>query len=430
MTAYSACNCCLEAKRCCSQSSRSPDAATRWDRAQIVAESLRSRTRKTLVKGASDGWYLPTGHLVYVSGGTLHAVEFDLARLETRGTAMPIVEGVRRSNLGSSGVAWFSVSSTGTLVYITGPASLTSTQFDVVIVDQKGGAEALKFPPALYEHPRVSPDGTRLAVATDDGKEATVLISDLRRSAALQPLTSGGRNRFPIWTSDSRRVAFLSTGQGDLGIFWQAADGTSPAERLTTAAAGEVHVPESWHPGGNVMLFSVVKQEERTLWAYSVRDKKSSPFGGVRSSLPIDAVFSRDGKWMAYSSLNPSGPTIYVQPFPPTGAKYELLRAGLGSPHHPLWSADGKSLIFNARAGTLDIISVMTSPTFAFGNAVRKPRPFGTGPPDARRPYDIMPDGRLVGLVSPGDPATASGPAQIQVVLNWFDELKARVSGR
>ena len=107
---------------------------------------------------------------------------------------------------------------------------------------------------------------------------------------------------------------------------------------------------------------------------------------------------------MAYSSLNPSGPTIYVQPFPPTGAKYQLLRAGRGSPHHPLWSADGKSLIFNARAGTLDIITVMTSPTFAFGNAVRKPRPFGTGPPDVRRAYDIMPDGRLVGLVTPGDP--------------------------
>ena len=59
-----------------------------------------------------------------------------------------------------------------------------------------------------------------------------MLIHDLRRAAALQPLTSGGRNRFPIWTSDSRRVAFLSTGQGDLGIFWQAADGTSDGRTI------------------------------------------------------------------------------------------------------------------------------------------------------------------------------------------------------
>ena len=206
--------------------------ATRWDRAQIVAESLRSRTRKTLVKGASDGWYLPTGHLVYVSGGTLHGVEFDLARLETRGTAMPIVEGVRRSNLGSSGVSWFSVSSTGTLVYITGPASLTSTQFDVVIVDQKGGAEALKFPPALYEHPRVSPDGTRIAVATDDGKEADRV--DIRLEAIGGAAAAHVGRKEPFSHLDVRQPSrcIPLDRQGDLGIFWQAADGTSPSRTI------------------------------------------------------------------------------------------------------------------------------------------------------------------------------------------------------
>lgn len=346
---------------------------------------------------------------------------------------MPIVEGVRRSFLNGSGVAWFSVSSSGTFVFIPGPPSLTSTNFDMVIVDQKSFVPTtLKLPPAPYEHPRVSPNGQRIAVATDDGQQADVLIHDFTRAAALQPLTSGGRNRFPIWTSDSKRVAFLSDRQGDNGIFWQVADGTSDAQRLTTAEAGESHVPESWHPRGDVMLFSVVKGGEYTLWAYSVGDKKSSPFGGVRSSAPIDAVFSPDGRWVAYSSTGPSGPTIYVQPFPPTTAKYELLRAGRGSPHHPLWSPDGKSLIFNARAGSLDFIDVITSPTFAFGSAERRrPRPFNTGPPDVRRTYDIMPDGRLVGLSRLGDPDSSTlVSTQVNVVLNWLDELRERVSGR
>jgi len=88
-----------------------------WNKAQIVVQSLKSSERKTLVSGGSDGRYLPTGHLVYALGGVLLAVPFDLPRLAVTGGPVPIVEGVRRSS-GSTGTAHFSVSSTGSLVFI------------------------------------------------------------------------------------------------------------------------------------------------------------------------------------------------------------------------------------------------------------------------------------------------------------------------
>ncbi len=266
-------------------------------------------------------------------------------------------------------------------------------------------------------------------MGSDDGRSATILIHDRSTPGALQRFTFGGKHRFPIWTADGRRVVFQSDREGDLGIFWQAADGTSVAERLTKAAPDESHIPESWQPRGDVLLYSVLKGSEYALWAYSVRDKKAAPFGSVRSEAPIDAVFSPDGRWVAYSRGTSVDVTVYVQPFPATGAMYQFVRRASDVPHHPLWSPDGKELIVNSRPPDLDVVPVTRQPTFAFGTPSTLPKGFVTGPPAVRRTFDMAPDGRFVGLIVPGDQAPAA-LQQINVVLNWFEELKARVPGR
>jgi serine/threonine-protein kinase len=406
------------------------DSLDRWANGHVVAQSLRSKSRKLLVKGATDGWYVATGHLLYMSGGTLHAVGFDPSRLETSGAVVPIVEGVRRANLRLSGVGWFGVSNTGTLLYVPGPTNPISAQVDVGIVEQNGIVTALKLPLAPYRHPRVSPNGEQIALETDDGKEAVVRVYDVVRQTPPQRITFAGNNRYPIWTADSRRVAFQSDRQGDSGIFWQTADGSSDAVRLTTAASDERHIPESWHPGGDVLLYSVAKGSDFTLWTYSLGDKRATPFGGVRSERPTDGVFSPDGKWVAYSSGGSSGGTVYVQPFPATGAKYEFPNSrDVATPHHPLWSS-ANTLVVNQRPGTLDVVAVTTSPTFSFGTPVRGARRFQTGPPSVRRAFDVMPDGRLVGLIEQGDTDNPLALRQFTIVLNWFEELKARVPTR
>jgi hypothetical protein len=97
----------------------------RWDKAEIVAQSLKSGRRKTLIRGGNDGRYVPTGHIVYALGGTLFAVPFDLGRLEIKGGPVPVVEGVRRPAT-ASGSAYFAFSNTGALVYVPGPLSGSS----------------------------------------------------------------------------------------------------------------------------------------------------------------------------------------------------------------------------------------------------------------------------------------------------------------
>jgi hypothetical protein len=193
----------------------------RWDNAQVVAQSLGSGERKLLIAGGSDARYLPTGHIVYAHGGRVFATAFNPRRLEVTGETVPVLEGVRRS--ATSDAANFSVSGSGSLAYITGPAS--TIQRDIALIDRSGLVEPLKLPPASYSSLRVSPDGTRLAVGVDDGKEAIVYIYELSGTSAMQRVTFAGNSRFPIWSADGRRLAFQSDRDGDRAIFWQSVGG-------------------------------------------------------------------------------------------------------------------------------------------------------------------------------------------------------------
>jgi serine/threonine-protein kinase len=410
------------------------DQQMQWN---VVAQSLKTGERKSLISNGAYARYVPTGHIVYASlsssGATLFAVPFDVRRLKLAGEPTPVVEGVRRTT--SNGIANFSVSETGTLVYVPG-RRVSSEQLDLALVDGKGSVQPLKLPPAAYEHPRVSPDGRQVAYSIDDGKEANIWIYDLSGTSAPRRLTSGGRNRFPVWSGNGQRIAFQSNREGSAAIYWQRADISGGiAERLTMPEQGTVHIPESWSRDNETLVFSTTKDSVVSLWTFSMRDQKVAEFGGVRSSTPTDAVFSPDGRWIAYATtdeghfgpyVQPRGLELYVQPFPPTGEKY-LISSTNGI--HPAWSRDGHELIFNY-PGQLMTVSVTTHPVFSFtkpaqllrGGVIRMPWP-------AQRDYDVAPDGKLIGTIAQQNETGALQPIapQIRIVQNWFEELKERV---
>jgi Tol biopolymer transport system component len=425
----------------------SGSAPDRWERARVIVQSLTSGEPRTLIEGGSDGRYVPTGHLVYALSGSLFAVAFDLQRLEVTGDPVPILDGIRRSSGSTSGVgavvtpgvritgnpgageANFSFSGTGALVYVAGPSVAAGSGFmDIVLTDRTQAIEPLKIPPGRYTTPRASPDGRRIAFGSDDGTEAIIWTYNLTGTSARQRLTLGGANRFPIWTSDSQRVVFQSDRDGDLAIFSQPADSAGTPERLTKPAPGESHVPESWSPRADTLLFSVTRGSDVSLATLSLRNRVVTPFGDVHSSTPPGAVFSPDGRWVAYSSTQQARTTIYVQPFPPTGAKYQLVPNGSDTPKHPRWSPDGRELIYNPRPTGNEAVGITTQPTFAFGKPMALPRLIQGGPPGTRTPYDVMPDGRLLGFITTGSTRFTGGSAnQVQVVLSWFEELKRLV---
>jgi hypothetical protein len=146
----------------------------------------------------------------------------------------------------------------------------------------------------------------------------------------------------------------------------------------------------------------------------------------VRSSTKTGAVFSPDGRWLAYASTNDLGTTVYVEPFPTTRTKYQLAMPGAGQPNHPLWSRGGRELFYNPAPGRFESVPVTRTPSFGFGTPVAVPRFFPGAPTQTRRPFDDLPDGRFVSLINAGSATLNVQTGQeIRVVLNWFSELAA-----
>ena len=348
------------------------------------------------------------------------------------GGPVPLVQGIRSEG----GAAYYGVSATGSLAYVPGTEAGIAIEQSLGLIDRTGKVDLLKVPPATFLYPRVSPDGRQVAVEIDNGNDANIWIYDLSGASALRRLTFGGRNRVPAWSADGERVAFQSDRDGDLGIFAQRADGAGRAERLTTPGKNAAHVPESWSSKGS-LLFTETKGPEARLWTYSAQDRTSRPFDSVRSSRqPTSAAFSPNGLWVAYQSNETGTPAVYVQPFPATGSRFQAsMEAPQDDPHHPVWSRDGTELFYVAGPNRFVVTSVTERSGLTFSNPV--PIQIGTwkntfGGPTTIRNYDVSIDGkRFVGVIAsrPADVEAPRAP-QIEVVLNWFAELKASVPAK
>ena len=172
------------------------DGPARWDKAQIVVQRLGSDARKLVIDGGSDARYLDTGHLLYAVGGVVFAVRFDPDTQAVTGGAVPVIEGVRRTISATTGIAQFAASRNGTLVYVPGVARTTSARL-LAFGDRAGAITRLPLAPAPYYWVRASRDGSQLAIATDDGKEAIVWIYQLGATTAMRRLTHRGTEPVP-----------------------------------------------------------------------------------------------------------------------------------------------------------------------------------------------------------------------------------------
>jgi hypothetical protein len=162
-----------------------------------------------------------------------------------------------------------------------------------------------------------------------------------------------------------------------------------------------------------------------SLWTYSLKDRKAAPFADVQSENRINAAFSPDGRWVAYNVTEGAITSIFVQPFPATGAKYQVSKTTTA---HPVWSRDGREIVSQPPGGRWEVQAITTGPRFAFGAPVSIPRAGAIGPgPSGQRNHDVLPDGRMLAVVPAQTQSSESWTRQIQVVLNWFEELRARV---
>jgi Tol biopolymer transport system component len=395
------------------------------DAAQIAVRDLRTGTQQILIRGGSDAHYAASRHMVYTAAGTLRAIPFDLSRLETSGTAVPVVSRIVTTG---SGAGDFAVATDGTLVYVDSPAGFAGIARTLVWVDRAGKEEAIAAPPRAYLHPRLSPDGTRVAVSSAD-QEQDLWSWDLRRATLTRLTFEPGQDLNPVWTPDGRRIIFASDRAGGvLNVWWQAADGTGAAERLTTGSNSQL--PSGIAPDGTqVVLYGVIPTMGRDLLRLAL--------DGSRRVTPLlqtkfeerNGLVSPDGRWLAYESDSSGRLEIYVRPFPNAGGGQWQVSTGGGTA--PLWARSGKELFYLAPDGALLRVPVEASgatwnagtPTKLLEGRYYTPG----GAATVGRTYDVSPDGqRFLMIKAPGADATAAPPSVI-VVQHWDQELKRLV---
>ena len=390
----------------------------------IVVQRIDGGARHDIIQtpgpGAPD--YLGPGYVTYRQAGNLMAASFDTQRNRT-GTPIAAMPDVRQ----------YSVSAAGSLVYVAGKPP-AAPQARLVWVSRDGMTEqSVGAPPRLYNQPRLSPEGGRVAVDVI-GSTTQVWLYDLTRDI-FSRFTFGGDNRHPVWAPEGKRLAFMSNRDGGWQIFWKRADGSGDAQPLSgggsTAAPDVFNIPCSWSRDGRLLAFArLAPAAAAELCVLRVDDESTTRAGATapvftRTRAADGAPqLSPDGRWMAYASEESGRREIYVQAYPGPGGRWQVSSDGA---NEPLWSANGRELFYRS-GDRMMAVEISTDGEFLPG----KPRqlfekPYvRAGGGYVRAQYDVSPDGQRFLMLKEVEQKPVP-LTQIHVVLNWSDELKRRL---
>jgi serine/threonine protein kinase/Tol biopolymer transport system component len=386
----------------------------------IVIQSLESGKRKELFAGVAAR-YLPTGHIVYgtLDGDTLFSVPFDPVKLDVTGGSAPRIAGMLNP--------FFAVSDSGTLAYIPGVANdAPASGRTLVWVDRMGKETPINAPPNFYTVPDISPDGTKVALAANIDENMDIYIWDIARENLTRLTFDKKTDIQPIWTPDGKRIVYMSNRDGMFGIYSQAANGTG--EVVKHCSVPDLHLlPWSWSHDGKTLVIAEMSADYQKV---DIGTLSMEANGARKLLLKEDYMenhpqISPDGRWMAYFSDESGEWGIYVRPFPDVDqGKWQV-----GGGESPRWSPDGRELYYITQKGdAVMAVPVETAPTFSAG----KPRELfrGTFIAGYREspPYDIDRDGKRFLMIKPprvtGGESAEALPRNINIVLNWFEELK------
>ena len=293
-----------------------------FTQSSIAMLDMETGTHKILLEDGAPFMHVSDGRLFFSGDGQVMAVPFDPEHMAVTGAPSPVRQNIAMYNI----FAAFRIAGDGTLAYVSGTASTPLRQ--LVWVDREGLSTPFSPDRREFRYPRISPDGSRVAVRITEDNETHIGVYNVASGRADRLTFEGAYNTTPQWTPDGSRVTFASDRAGGRDIYWKPADGSGPATSLWTGELNQY--PYAWSPDGRVLVFE--EQNSTTasdLWALHLPDSTAVPVV-VAPGVQLSATFSPDGRWLAYMSNETGRYDIWVQPWPPTGGKW-LGSAGGGT---------------------------------------------------------------------------------------------------
>ena len=388
---------------------------------RVAVLDLESGGTRALVDGGTSPRFSPTGHVLFAREGALYAVPVDAAGTAATGPEQKLLQGLLTH---TDGAAQFSVAAGGTLAYVAGEE--TARRQDLVWVDRQGKVDAFLDSRASFIGPRLSPDGRWIGVASYDGPNLDVWRYDRTRGALSRVTTHPGEDFSAVWSPDGTRLALASEigeDAGEMGpaLAWIGSDGR-PEQLVRSAGFGNWEFPTSWSPDGAWIAYTRMSATPPSV------DVFLFPTRGPRQSVALldtpvaefGAAFSPDGRWIAFVAHRSERDEVYVRAFPVPGPWIQISTAG-GS--EPVWSRDGGELYYRDGSRLMAVTLPAKSPEKASA-----PRALFEGPFD-RMPigggmanYDVSPDGSRFVMVRR---KAGAAPRSIDLVLNWPAALAA-----
>ncbi|MDO8681665.1 MAG: protein kinase [Acidobacteriota bacterium] len=340
----------------------------------------------------------------------IRAAPFDPASPARTSADASLLSGVY-SDIENETQAWLAISNAGPAVYVPGNPAGSS----LVWVDRQGKIESFGKEHDVYREVSIAPDGTKAVV-----RHGTNLwIHDLQRGTRI-PLTSGNNssNFLPQWSSDGQRIVFASNRGGDWDFYSQPADVSGPAEPRLKRPYDQF--PYSSLPDGTILFSELHPRTGRDLWIVAP-DGKTSPvrvtpyneMAGQFSPGPAGGPHR-----IAHSSDESGRYEIYVQAYPGGANRVPVSNEG-GT--WPTWSRDGKELFYVTGDA---LVVAAAQPDGSFGAPLKLFDRSNFLLNYRFRSYDVSADGKRF-LMIQRDPASV--PRQLNVILNWPEELKRLV---
>lgn len=401
-----------------------------WDTkdSQIISLSLSTGETKLLIKNGYQARYVTTGHIVFMRSGSLWAVPFDVERLETTGPEVLVVNGVQTEE--QNGLAVYAFPDAGFLIYQPGGAVAIDTDSGntnaLVWVDRQGKESPLLTNAELLRDPRISPDGTKVALTIIGNNSSDVWIYDLDRGT-LSRRTHNGFARFPLWSPDGSRLVYTFW-QYYQGLAWIKADGTGQPEFLVQEH--QALPPTSFTPDGSTLIYNKrVKETGQNIYTLSLDDERSEKPLVATDFVESRAALSPDGRWLAYASNESGREEIYIRPYPNIDEGNWTVSTMGGI--EPRWRGDSKELYYwqgrKPDPVTLMAVTITAEPEFKAG--IPTPLFSGTDYINGVNSYDVAADGQRFLMINDTQEVSevkeaASQETNLVLVENWFGELK------
>jgi serine/threonine-protein kinase len=408
-----------------------------WEEAHVEVLSLKTGQRKTVVRGGFFGRYLPSGHLVYLRGGTLYGMAFDIDRLEPAGPPATLVEGIAASMLGGG---QFDFSRTGTLVYLAGNPSLEPKR-KLVWIDAAGKTQPFFAAPDRFSSLALSPDGKRLAVSIGATGGSDLWVYDLQREIPTKLPTGGHMYLGLVWAPDGKHLVYGSDPSRNNRVMWIRADGGVEPQPLTRDDTHRVEAPVFVSPDGRFVLIASGRGLQSL--AIDATDPDHPKLDATETLMnspvtPGSEAISPDGRWLAYTSGASGTLQVFVRPFANgkiAGSRVWPISAAGGA--YPVWSrvAAARQLLYVTSAGRIIVVDY-TVEGDSFNVLKQRPwtdkligttpggRPYGQGGPV----FDLTLDGRRIIAWEPQEqPKEPKANLHVTMLQNWFDELRRRL---